>query len=189
MPSTTVRQKKSRTSGSQTARLEEKLDGLVSLLKSTARNNADIEKVTANWGDLTTTADVPDVAARVPGDSSRGSARTPLTPASSTTSSYPFVLPRDADPTAEEAEQFLEMFRTQKLQYFPFTQFPEGMTAQRLRQERPFFWLCIMSVSSTIVSQQLSLGRAVREIAGHEILVEGQRNLDLLLGLLCFVGW
>ncbi|KAK9481549.1 hypothetical protein V1527DRAFT_455903 [Lipomyces starkeyi] len=46
-----------------------------------------------------------------------------------------------------------------------------------------------MAISSTVVSQQFGLGRAIREIAGREILVEGERHLDLLMGLLCFVGW
>lgn len=199
IPSATVRKRKSRASGSQTARLEQKLDGLVNLLKLTSRNNPDVENAAANWGNLTTIStttttppDVPEVVSGIPGDSFRGSEiqpRSPLTPASSATSSYPYALPRDAEPTAEEAEYYFEMFRTQKLQYFPFTHFPDDMTAQQLRQERPFFWLCIMAISSTIVSQQLTLGRAIREIAGHEILVEGQRNLDMVMGLLCFVGW
>lgn len=63
------------------------------------------------------------------------------------------------------------------------------MTSKRLRKERPFLWLCVMAVSSTDVARQNALGRAVREIAAREIMVEGERRIDLLLGLLCFIGW
>ncbi|KAK9319612.1 hypothetical protein V1517DRAFT_310580 [Lipomyces orientalis] len=191
-PSPTVRKRKSRVIFSQTARLEQKLDGLVSLLKSTARSNPASENVTSGWN--LTNANAPTPTSNVSSDRSTDPVSaclslTPLTPASSATSRFPYALPRDVEPTAEEAEYYFEMFRKQKLKYFAFTYFPEDITAQQLRQERPFLWLCIMAISSTVVSKQLGLGRAIREIAGREILVEGERHLDLIMGLLCFVGW
>ncbi|ESZ90027.1 hypothetical protein SBOR_9583 [Sclerotinia borealis F-4128] len=57
------------------------------------------------------------------------------------------------------------------------------MTAHQLRQERPFFWLCIMTMSSMVIYRQVTLGKVIREIAARELVVEGKRNLDLLLGL------
>ena len=46
-----------------------------------------------------------------------------------------------------------------------------------------------MADSSTNVAQQNTIARTVREIAAREIILEGERSMDLLLGLLCFIGW
>ncbi|KAK9388196.1 hypothetical protein V1515DRAFT_425518 [Lipomyces mesembrius] len=182
IPSPVTRKKRPRVNA---ARLELKLDGLESLLRSIAGNNPAIENAIDNLN-LTTPEDqaagYEPVSARV--------AHPPLTPASTATSSYPYVLPKDAEPTIEEAESYFKTFCARNLQHFPFTQFPDGMTAQQLRQERPFFWLCIMAISSNMVHRQFTLGQAIREIVAREILVKAQRNLDLLFGfaLFCRMG-
>jgi hypothetical protein len=98
-------------------------------------------------------------------------------------------VPHDAEVSAQEAEQYLHLFRTQHLGNFPFYYLPETKTSAELRQEKPYLWLCIMSVTSTNLAQQLSLSRLVRELASQEIIIEGERSIDLLLGLLCIVGW
>ncbi|GKZ33518.1 hypothetical protein AbraIFM66950_003420 [Aspergillus brasiliensis] len=46
-----------------------------------------------------------------------------------------------------------------------------------------------MAVTSTNTKEQSILGKAVREIAAREVIVEGKRTVDLLQGLLCFIGW
>ena len=66
---------------------------------------------------------------------------------------------------------------------------PDATTAHELRRDRPFFWLCIMSVTSKSSVQQKALGREIRITMGREILVEGKNNLDLLLGIIVFVAW
>jgi hypothetical protein len=81
------------------------------------------------------------------------------------------------------------LFRTEHLFNFPFYYLPETKASAELRQEKPFFWLAIMSVTSTNLTQQLSLARLVRELASKEIVMEGERTLDLLLGVMCICAW
>ncbi|KAL1963469.1 hypothetical protein VTN77DRAFT_8370 [Rasamsonia byssochlamydoides] len=207
VPSPTVRKRKPKTTAaSQTARLEQKLDGLVSLLKSATRVTPTVDNATAaagwNFAEVEASAQ-----AAAPNPSNVSNHRpmegigcgpvanpitlSPLTPGSVSAHVQPFAyaLPPDLEPSPEEAEDCLKTFRTRNLKYFPFTYIPESTSSQQLRQEWPFFWLCIMAITTKTVSKQLGLGRAIRQIASQEILVDGERNLDLLFGLLVFVGW
>ncbi|KAL0944843.1 C6 transcription factor [Colletotrichum truncatum] len=92
-------------------------------------------------------------------------------------------------PSPDEAEALFEAFRGQNLRYFPFLHFKATMTAQELRAEKPFLWICIMTVASKVASQQIALGLRVRQIVAQKLLVENERSLDYLLGLLCVLGW
>ena len=93
------------------------------------------------------------------------------------------------EPSSDEAEECLKNFRPHMALYFPFIMVPEGTAAHELRRNRPFLWLCMMSVASKSSEQQKALGREVRITMGREILVEGKNNIDLLLGILVFVAW
>jgi hypothetical protein len=93
------------------------------------------------------------------------------------------------EPSLVEAEESLANFRTYKSKYFPFVHIPSTTTAQHLRQERPFLWLCIVAIGSKSTSTQEILGRQVRQTIAQELIVQSSKNIDLLLGLLAFVGW
>ena len=95
----------------------------------------------------------------------------------------------DNEPSFDEAEECLQSFRSHMATYFPFIIVLESTTAQELRRNRPFLWLCIMSVASKSTVQQKALAKEVKITMGREILVEGKSNMDLLLGLLVFVAW
>lgn len=180
-------------------RLEQRLDGLVSLLRTISPNNPAIENALNSFTIQTTSnqssgSQLPVVnpfTSSPDGAASTESSVTqfPPTPTSNTAPTYPYTLPEGAEPSIEEAERYFQSFCTTNLPHFPFIQFRDGFTAYQLRQERPFFWLCIMTVSSKVVRRQITLGKIVREVAARELVVEGKRNLDLLLGLVCFVGW
>ena len=98
-------------------------------------------------------------------------------------------LVKDFEPSSDEAEECLKIFRQQMINYFPFIMVPEATSANELRRDRPFLWLCMMSVTSKSSEQQKALGREVRITMGREILIEGRNNIDLLLGILVFVAW
>lgn len=93
------------------------------------------------------------------------------------------------EPSSDEAEECLNIFRTHMMTYFPFIIIPGSTTAHELRHDRPFLWTCIMSISSKSSLQQMALAKEVRITMGREILVEGKNNLDLLLGILTFIAW
>ncbi|OJJ36146.1 hypothetical protein ASPWEDRAFT_134843 [Aspergillus wentii DTO 134E9] len=113
----------------------------------------------------------------------------PLTPAITTPPSFPYTLPQDVEPTPEAAECYFQIFRIKHLSLLPIVHFKQDMTSKKLRQERPFLWLCIIAVSSTNMTKHNTLAQAVREIAARQIIIEGERSMDLLLGLLCFIAW
>lgn len=99
------------------------------------------------------------------------------------------ALSNGLEPSPEEAEEYLNIFRPHMAAYFPFILVPETRTALELRRDRPFLWLCIMSIASKSSVQQNALGREMRITMGREILAEGKNSIDLLLGLLVFVAW
>ena len=94
-----------------------------------------------------------------------------------------------AEPSPLEAEEYLTLFHTYKSMYFPFVFIPSTTTAQQLRQERPFLWLCIMMVASKSTSQQQVLGSRVRDFIAREMILKSGQNIDLLLGLLASIAW
>ncbi|KND92192.1 hypothetical protein TOPH_03057 [Tolypocladium ophioglossoides CBS 100239] len=73
------------------------------------------------------------------------------------------------EPTPEEAEVYLSKFRDW-LTNFPFMHMPPGLTAKDLRRERPFLWM-------------------VREEVARRLVLNHERTMDMLLGLLAYLGW
>ena len=93
------------------------------------------------------------------------------------------------EPSPIEAEEYLINFQTHKSIYFPFIHISPTTSAQELQLDRPFLWLCIMAVGSKSTSQQQFLGSRIRQTIALEMVVQSARNIDLLLGLLVFIGW
>lgn len=204
-PSVTVRRRNPiKPVVSKTARLEEKLDGLVSLLKAGAQsstigvnthatpaiydsthhssvrtNNKTTPHSQTEGGSVTSVSNdyPPDLPVLTPGTTgSEGSS-----PAS--------VYYDAVEPSPVEAEEYLTSFHTYKSKYFPFVYISSTTTAQQLRQERPFLWLSIMTIASRSTSQQQILGSKIRHILAEEMLLKSGKNIDLLLGLLAYIGW
>jgi hypothetical protein len=193
---------------SKTARLEEKLDGLVSLIKAGAQSSQvttspyatvaiDDFTLTGNTRiNANTSTQSQSERALIPSSSNDYIHNVPvLTPATDYSRGSSYSLPpssfRDpgGEPSPVDAEEYLINFRTCKLKYFPFIYIPSTTRAQQLRQERPFLWLCIMAVGSKSKSQQQILGSKIRQKIAHELVVQSERNVDLLLGILAFIGW
>jgi hypothetical protein len=63
------------------------------------------------------------------------------------------------------------------------------MSSERLRQVYPFLWLAIMAVASRSVKARNALSLQTRRIMIERVVAAGERNLDLLLGILTFVNW
>ena len=118
---------------------------------------------------------------------------TSLTPTDGATSfdsepfSGPHILGSRLSP--EEAEEYLINFQTYRAKYLPFIYIPSSTTARQLQQERPFLWLCLMAAGSKSTTQKQVLGREIRQTVAQEIVVQSERNIDLLLGLLTFISW
>ena len=192
----------------KTTRLEEKLDDILSFVRAGAQPGA----VTTS-SHPTATIDDSSLGGIIQGtrntpthnESERGSTSSRsndyihnaqvLTPATDDCTGLSYDLlssgfrETSGEPSSVEAEQYLADFQAYKLKYFPFVHISSTMTAQQLQQERPFLWLCIMAVGSKSTSQQQILGSKIRQMVAQEIVVQSQKNIDLLLGLLTFIGW
>ena len=192
----------------RTVKLEEKLDGLMSLLKAGAQTGtiqADSEttaaiydfahETEARMGDKGGfTSALPNRAASVSmlSDSSVTSPSLASGPSLSDVSSVnspASVISDSSLPSSAAADDCLHTFITYMSKCFPFVYLPPTVTAQQLRQERPFLFLCIMAISSKSASQQQILGDHVRQRLAQELLLNSNKSIDILQGLLTFVGW
>lgn len=63
------------------------------------------------------------------------------------------------------------------------------MTAAALRVERPFLWLCIMDLTVTSNATQTLLRDRVRREVSERIVIQNERSMDLLQGLVAFLAW
>lgn len=92
-------------------------------------------------------------------------------------------------PDAFEAAEDLVTFRKNMLIFLPFVYLPPTMTSERLKALHPFLWFSVMTVTCKKVDRRLAMCDAVKKFLAHKMMVEHEKSLDLLLGLLVFLGW
>ncbi|KAI1775072.1 hypothetical protein F4818DRAFT_452007 [Hypoxylon cercidicola] len=190
-PSASVGRRAAKRRGvSRTARLEEKLDELVSCLKARQENamkdpDGELEDA-GDQGDYESETEEPSVAALTPATATNSLGGTTLLSAAITpdsTISFP------DEPSPSEAEELLKKFREEIIGFFPFVYIPPHVTSQQLRELYPFLWLNIICTSLTSPRRRTALGDQARSIVIQKVAVEREKSLDLLLGLLTLVGW
>lgn len=93
------------------------------------------------------------------------------------------------EPGSVDAEAYLNEFRTRFVKHLPFIIISPTTRAAELRTYRPLLWLSIMTVASKNAEQQIVLSREMRSIFGKEAYVEGTRTMDLLLSVLVYIAW
>lgn len=177
---------------SKPGQIEENVDDLMSLLKAGMQSEVNANDV---WADDETPPSSHCEGGSVTSVSSDCLPNVPVVPLdkivtggfSSTASES--ILYDVAEPSPVVAEEYLATFHTYKSKYFPFVYIPPTTTAPQLRQERPFLWLCIMTIASRSTSQQQVLGNKVRDTLAQEMLLKSEQSIDLLLGLLAYIGW
>lgn len=212
LPSPPVRKRRmvTKTSGdNKVERLEEKVDGLVALLKSVtqgAPGSINVSSINSALGSLipaSSGSEADGVIANsshyleYPYDRSGATERVegPFTPATSSssrpesTNQLPFLIYPYLEPSAEEAAAYLDRFRNEFQGQLPFLHVSSSMTAQQLRQESPLLWLSIMTVASTRSTQKIMLSKEVSGVFGREAYIEGTRNMDFLLAVLVYTTW
>jgi hypothetical protein len=202
------------SSASKTAALEDKLDGIVQMLQ---RSQA-IQTQAAPMSSTEGVGQSPGQIYNTNNDSiefnnlnfvlnvAQTSSKTtpgPPTPATSYTSNPPghmfscldgpspasYVSRKYPLETGGELEEYLQTYRTKMVPYFPIVPLEENITVQSISKERPFLWLVIRAVCSKSSARQRALELEARKTLGKEMLIEGARNLDLLLGTLVFAAW
>ncbi len=90
----------------------------------------------------------------------------------------------------ESDETLLTIYRNQLSSMFPFVIIPAGTTPRQLQATRPFLLKVIRMVAS-VRHLRLVRGqtRAVMEHISNAMLMRSERSLDLLQGILVFLGY
>ncbi|PWY80823.1 hypothetical protein BO94DRAFT_470367 [Aspergillus sclerotioniger CBS 115572] len=145
---------------SKAVQLERKMDGLMKLLTSSAGRT-----------DLPTPVREP---ADVPGREQ---------PANE-----PVREEREDEETEVGEEEALHSFRN-RLQFLPLIHIPATTTARDLTRQSPFLWRCIAAVEKKHAASQAALCVGIRELAGRRLLVDCEKSLDLLQGVLVYLAW
>lgn len=193
-PAKTVRRRgiaKKPAATSQTSRLEEKIDSLVSLMKVGGQTGVALPQV-INSAEASSKLDINQKKDLAPSSEDGSPWNCPdgdQNTTSTTATTDSICSPGISDLSSHESEECLNHFRTFKLQYFPFVHIPPEKSAGQLRKERPFLWLCVMAISTKSTARQHDLGLKIRQIVAQEMVVQSDESIDLLLGLLTFIGW
>lgn len=89
----------------------------------------------------------------------------------------------------EQAEDFLRFFRT-KACNFPFVLVSPQTSLDSLRREKPFLLLSILAFSAyENYKLQQVLELEIREQLSRKVIVNGEKSMDLLQGLLLYICW
>lgn len=202
---------------SHVEKLEEKLDGLVTLLKSTHQPTATHESsppVLLNTSSTSSTA-VPSSnpffesfhqglpeqgwvhsglgngGACFPTQASQAPNQRPVTPNTTPISIYypDPIIAENIEFSADEANGLLNRFRDHMAPFLPFLVVPPTLSAEDLNRNRPFLLKSILAVASRVPSQRLAIGKWLVMQLSTRMAVNGERSLDLLLGVLTYTGW
>jgi hypothetical protein len=185
--------------------LEQKLDNLVTLLKSTQNPN----NVSAAIGHIDTPVEyietmscsrIPEPQTKMFGSGQGVEMDIPL-PQTVVPTQCGLVLFKGIGPptrfshdfeglldNAEISNILLNRFRDEMSPFFPFVILSPSVTADQLREQRPFLFLCVMAISCHDTAQQLYFGKQVTKQLAERMVVNTERSLDLLLGILTYMG-
>jgi len=88
-----------------------------------------------------------------------------------------------------EANGCVELFRNVYLPFFPLITLPISTGWKELKANRPLLWLCIVAVTSRSTAQSQALSLRAKEIISKRLFVDGERDLEMLLGVIILVTW
>jgi hypothetical protein len=72
---------------------------------------------------------------------------------------------------------------------FPFVVVPPTVDARTLLEERPFLYRTIMAVAEQNTNDQRNQVREIIQYLSVHLLQLGEKNLDMLLGVLVHIAW
>ncbi|KAG4443063.1 hypothetical protein IFR05_001459 [Cadophora sp. M221] len=90
---------------------------------------------------------------------------------------------------AENPEKLLHIFRDEMSPNFPFISIPDSTSVETMRKDQPSLLTAVMAVTSRDSPNQLVLGKLLMQQIADRMLVNGERNMDLLLAILTYAGW
>ena len=108
----------------------------------------------------------------------------PLRPSASTQGSFLQI---------EDGRMLLDVFYTRMLPYFPFAVLEPDETVESLQKQKPFLWTVIRCIASTRDrKRQEALGAEIMEEISNKMLMTAAwitKSLELLQGIILFAAW
>ncbi|KAJ5961233.1 uncharacterized protein N7479_008383 [Penicillium vulpinum] len=101
---------------------------------------------------------------------------------------HPYPL-SPSTPLPNQADERLNFFRSRMLPYFPFINLTPDMTSWYLRQNRPFLFQAIHTVTTFSTQERLIQVEELKRLLFTSALIKVESNIDLLLGLLTYLAW
>lgn len=95
----------------------------------------------------------------------------------------------EQDFSPSKADERFNFFQLRMLPCFPFIRFLPGSTASQVRQERPFLFHAITTVTSFSIKEKLARSEEFRRLVFQSALLDAKSNVDLLVGILTYVTW
>jgi hypothetical protein len=92
-------------------------------------------------------------------------------------------------PNPLEAVENLNTFRKYMLIFLPVVHLPATMTSEMLKETYPYLWFSIMTVTCKNVDRRFAMNEAARKFLAQKMVVDHEKSLDLLLGLIVIMGW
>ncbi|RKU43004.1 hypothetical protein DL546_002685 [Coniochaeta pulveracea] len=185
-PSRSVRTRNiRRPAASKTDKLEQKLDTLVSLIRNQTQAHSSPEN---ELSPLNLFARLAAPSSHESQTSCASEVNEPQEAPSLTPISTLICIP-EVPATEQDAEYQLRLFRESFLACFPCVYISNNLSAAQLRGERPFLWFTIMLVTCQSTNAQFRIGVTWRSIISQKMVVENEKTMDLLQGLLVFLGW
>jgi hypothetical protein len=83
----------------------------------------------------------------------------------------------------------LANFREVHLAYFPLLCLPAALSAEELSQEKPMLALAIKTISNKAGFQQAQLSESLRSQVARRLFVDGEKSLDILISMLVGMAW
>lgn len=89
-----------------------------------------------------------------------------------------------------DPESLLTLYRVYMTDQFPFVVLPVEMTANDLQRQKPFLLKVILMVASVRdMAGQTKMAEGIMEHVAQNMILRGEKSLDLLQGLLVFIAW
>jgi hypothetical protein len=183
-----------RPAASTTAALEEKLDGIVQLLQQRATQSK--PAVSENGSSIGHSQEFLQSSVQetlTPATTCNSTTCTSTTTATTWFDSASIHLPPNIIDYAVETEvecmEYLETYRWKMVPRLPIVPIRPEITVDEMREQRPFLWLVIQAICSKNAARQKALGIEIKKQLGKEIILEGGRSMDLLLGILVYSAW
>jgi hypothetical protein len=207
-----------RVSRSHVEKLEEKLDGIVDLLRSAhetglpaglslaATSATSVGQVPSSLSNTIPPLPVIPTPHYFPGweddfqtnphaQSSIPSSASPYTTETGESSSNAKSSPgyqlaiETFDLGSEDPDVLLNIFRNEMSSSFPFITISEFPQASDLRRDRPSLYTAIMAVTTRNTLKGKAIGQVFLKQLAERMVVNGERNMDLLLACLTFAAW